>query len=96
METTMLTISSVGQITIPRTIRKLLDLKAGDRLTLRVDKEKNAITLECPKSFDDIMAELDEIDEKYPSPAPDPRAKYMTVGEMSLEGIKDIEGNTWV
>lgn len=96
MEPITLTMSSVGQITIPRSIRQLLGIKAGDKLALKVDKEKNAITLKCPKTFDEIMAELDEIDKKYPSPAPDPRSKSMTVGEMALEGIKDIEGDTWV
>ena len=96
MEPITLTMSSVGQITIPRSIRKLLDIKAGDKLAVEVNKDKNSITLKCPKTFDDIMAELDKIDKKYPSPAPDPRAKDMTVGERALEGIKDIKGDTWV
>ena len=96
MEPITLTVSSVGQITLPKSIRKLLDIKAGDKLALEIDKKKSSFTLKCPKTFDDVMAKLDEIDKKYPSPMPDPRSKDMTASEMALEGIKDIEGDTWV
>lgn len=96
MEPITLTVSSVGQITLPRKLRKLLGIEKGTKLDVKVSKDNSSIILKCPKTFDDIMAELDEIDKKYPSPAPDPRSKDMTVGEMALEGIKDIEGDTWV
>lgn len=96
MEPTTLTVSSVGQITLPRKLRKLLGLEKGTKLDVKIDEEEKTIILKRQKTLDEVLAELDEIDKKYPSPTPDPRAKYMTVGEMSLEGIKDIEGDTWV
>lgn len=96
MQPQTLTLSSVGQITIPRSIRKLLNLESGAKLDVSVDKKSNSITLKKQKTFNEIMAELAAIDKKYPSKKPDPRAKHMTVGEMSLEMAKDIEGDTWV
>lgn len=96
MESTTITVSSVGQITLPRNIRKLLGIEKGSKLDIKVSKDNKSVTLTRQKTLDEIMAELDEIDRKYPSPAPDPRSKNMTVGEMALEGIKDIEGDTWV
>ena len=96
MDTTTLTLSSVGQITIPRSIRKLLNLDPGTKFNIEINQKTSTITLKKQKTFDEVMAELDEIDKKYPTPPPDPRAKNMTVGEMSLELAKDIEGDTWV
>ena len=96
MEPTTLTLSSVGQITIPRSVRRLLGLEPGMKLDIEVNQKTNTITLKKQKTFDEIMAELDEIDRKYPTPKPDPRGKRMTVGEMSLENIKNIRGDTWV
>lgn len=96
MEPITLTVSSVGQITLPRKLRKLLGIEKGSKVDVEISEDKKTITLRRQKTFEEVMAELDEIDKKYPSPAPDPRSKYMTVGEMSLEGIKDIKGDTWV
>ena len=93
-----LTISSVGQITIPRSIRKLLNLEKGAKLNLEVDQENCVITLKKQKSFDEVMAELDKIDEKYHTPKPDPRAKNMTINEMVEEQLRNhpLENDTWV
>ncbi|MBR2710765.1 AbrB/MazE/SpoVT family DNA-binding domain-containing protein [Candidatus Saccharibacteria bacterium] len=96
MQPQTLTLSSVGQITIPRNIRKLLGLESGAKLDVAVDEENNTITLKKQKTFDEIMAELEAVDKKYPTPSPDPRTKHMSVGEMSLELAKNIKGDTWV
>lgn len=90
-----LTLSSVGQITIPRNVRKLLGLEKGTKLDLEVNQKDNTITLKKQKTLDEVLAEMDRINAEY-SPKIDPKAKHMTVGEMSLEGIKDIKGDTWV
>jgi AbrB family looped-hinge helix DNA binding protein len=95
MEQASLTISPVGQITIPRSIRKLLNIESGDRLDYEVDAEKKTIILKKKKTFDEIMEEMDRINSEYPNKI-DPRSKDMTVGEMALEGVKEIEGDTWV
>ena len=89
-----LTISSVGQITIPRKVRELLNLKPGAKLDIEVDQKNHTFTLKKQKSHDEIFAELKELAKNRPQP--NPRAKYMTVGEMSLEQAKHIKGDTWV
>ena len=91
-----LTLSSVGQITIPRKVRKLLNLEKGVELELEVNKKNKTITLTKQPTVNEVMEMLDEIDKKYHAPKPDPRAKHMTVGEMSLEMSKNIKGDTWV
>ena len=89
-----LTLSSVGQITIPRKVRKLLNLEKGSKLELEVDQEAKKFTLKKQPTHEEIFAELKRLAAKHPKP--DPRAKYMTVGEMSLEQAKHIKGDTWV
>lgn len=94
MEPTTLTLSSVGQITIPRSVRRLLGLEPGMKLDIEVNQKTNTITLKRQKTHKEIFAELDALSKSYPKP--DPRGKHMTVGEMSLENIKNIRGDTWV
>ena len=89
-----LTLSSVGQITIPRNVRKLLGLEKGAKLDLEVNQKDNSITLKKQKTLDEVFAELERLSKK--APKPDPRAKHMSVGEISLEQIKHIKGDTWV
>ena len=98
MEPKTLTLSSVGQITIPRSVRKLLGLENGTKLNYEIDQNKNAIILKKQPSFDEVMAKLDEIDQKYNTPKPDPRAKNMTVSEIVEEEMRKhpVEGETWV
>lgn len=92
----ILTISSVGQITIPRSVRQLLGLEKGAKLELEVDEQKKTFTLKRQPTFDEIMASIEATNKKFNTPKPDPRAKHMSVGEMSLEMSKEIEGDTWV
>ena len=89
-----LTLSSVGQITIPRSVRKLLGLEKGAKLELEVYEQKKSLTLKRQKTHEEIFAELRELSKNRPKP--DSRARNMTVGEMSLEQAKDIKGDTWV
>ena len=98
MQPQTLTISSVGQITIPRKVRKLLGLEKGAKLDIEVNQENKSITLKKQKTFKEVMAALDEIDKKYHTPAPDPRAKHMSVSEMVEEQLKahPLENDTWV
>ena len=91
-----LIISSVGQITSPRSVRKLLNLEKGTKLNLEVDQDKRTITIKKQPTFDEIMDEIDQINARYPKRKIDPKYKKMSVGEMSLELAKDIEGETWV
>ena len=93
-----LTLSSVGQITIPKNVRKLLGLEKGSKLNLEVDEKTNTIALRRQKTFDEIMAEMDEIDKKYHTPKPDPRLRRMTVSEMVEEELRTNppKGDTWV
>lgn len=94
MQPITLTVSSVGQITLPRSVRKLLDLEKGTKLDVSVDQNTKTITIKRQKTHEEIFADLEELRKRCPKP--DPRGRYMTVGEMSLEQIKDIEGDTWV
>lgn len=89
-----LTLSSVGQITIPRSVRKLLGLEKGAKLNLEVNQEKKTITLTRQKTHEEIFAELEAFHKTLPKA--DPRLRHMSVGEMSLELAKDIKGDTWV
>ena len=61
-----LTLSSVGQITIPRKVRKLLNLEKGAELELEVNKKNKTITLTKQPTINEVMDMLDEIDKKYP------------------------------
>ena len=91
-----LTISSVGQITIPSSVRKLLGLEKGAKLDIEVNQKSKSITLKKQPTFDEIMADIDRINSQYPKVEIDPKYKNMSVGEMSLELAKDIKGDAWV
>ena len=94
MQPQTLTISSVGQITLPRKVRDLLGLEKGTKLNIEVNQADKTITLKKQPTHKEIFAELERLSKNRPKP--DPRAKHMTVGEMSLEMAKDITGDTWV
>ena len=91
-----LTMSSVGQITIPRSIRKILGLEKGAKLDLEINQAKNTITLKKQPSLDEIFSELERLSKECPEP--DPSAKNMTVNEMVEEELKNhpLENDTWV
>lgn len=93
------TVSSVGQITIPRAIREQLGITPGTELELSTSPDTGTITFRRQKTFDEVMDELDAIDEKYPTPPPDPKYRNMSVGEITLEMLKQPkkgDPDTWV
>lgn len=89
-----LTLSSVGQITLPKSVRKLLGLSSGDKMKLEVNQEVGTITLKRLPSTEEVFQKLKRQAKRRPTP--DPRATQMTVGEMSLEQSKGLKGDTWV
>ena len=89
-----LTLSSVGQLTLPKSVRNLLGLSSGDKVKIKVNQRAGTITLKKQPTTQEIFAELKR--QAKNRPAPDPRAKHMTVGEMSLEQAKKLKGDTWV
>ena len=98
MQPNTLTLSSVGQITLPRSVRELLGLEKGAKLNYEVDKKTKSIILKKQPTFDEVMAKLDEIDQTYLTPKPDPRAKNMTRSEIVEEELEKhpLEGDTWI
>ena len=91
-----LTLSSVGQITIPRSVRELLGLEKGAKLNFEIDQEKKTITLKRQKTHEEIFAELEAFHKTLPKP--DPKLQHMTVSEMVEEELKKhpLENDTWV
>lgn len=96
MQPQTLTLSSVGQITIPRKVRELLGLEKGAKLDIKVDQDKQSITLKRQKTHEEIFAELEAFHKTLPKP--DPRTRHMSVSEMVEEELKKhpLENDTWV
>ena len=96
MQPQTLTLSSVGQVTLPRSVRKLLGLEKGTKLNIEVDQAKQSITLKKQPTLDEIFDELERLSKKHPKP--NPRAKHMSVSEMVEEELKahPLENDTWV
>ena len=88
-----LTLSSVGQITIPRSVRKALGLEKGAKLDLEVDEEAQKFTLKKQPSHEEVFAELKRLAEKRPKP--DPKLRNMSVNEM-YNLVEDNGDETWV
>ena len=88
-----LTMSSVGQITIPRKVRKLLNLEKGSKLELEVDEKAKKLTIKRQPTHEEIFAELKRLAEKRPKP--DPKLRHMSVNEM-YDLVKNTGGDTWV
>ena len=88
-----LTLSSVGQITIPRKVRKMLDLEKGAKLNLEVDEKAKKFTLKKQKTHEEIFAELRELSKKHPKP--DPKLRHMSVNEM-YDLVENTGDETWV
>ena len=89
-----LTLSSVGQLTLPKSVRNLLGLSSGDKVKIKVNPKAGTITLKKQPTTQEIFAELKR--QAKNRPAPDPKDKHMTVGEISLEQAKKIKGDVWV
>ena len=91
-----LTVSSVGQITLPKSVHKLLGLEKGAKLSYEIDTKARQITLKKQKTIDEVLDDLAELKKEYPHPPVDSKWSKMTVGEMSNELAKNIQGDTWV
>lgn len=89
-----LTLSSVGQITLPKSVRNALGLSSGDKVGIKINPKAGTITLKKQPTAEEVFAKLRR--QAKNRPAPSPRAKHLTVGEMSLEQAKHIKGDTWV
>ncbi len=88
-----LTLSSVGQITIPRSVRKALGLEKGAKLELEVDQEAKKLTIKRQKTHEEIFAELEEFHKTLPKS--NPKLRNMPVNEM-YDLVKEDGGETWV
>lgn len=67
-----ITISSKGQIAIPKEIRETLDIKAGDRLTFKVVKDKLVLepVINVPRSqawfwTEEVQTKIKEAEENF-------------------------------
>ena len=89
----VLTLSSVGQITIPRSVRKALGLEKGAKLELEVDQEAKKLTIKRQKTHEEIFAELEEFHKTLPKS--NPKLRNMPVNEM-YDLVKEGGGETWV
>ena len=87
-----LTVSSVGQITIPRSVRKLLGLEPGTKLEIEVDEKAKRITMKRQKTHEEIFAELEEFHKRLPKS--DPKLQHMSVNEM-YNLVGEDGGETW-
>ena len=88
-----LTLSSVGQITIPRSVRKALGLEKGSKLELEVDQEAKKLTIKKQKTHEEIFAELEECHKNLPKS--DPKLRNMSVNEM-YDLVEDTGDEAWV
>lgn len=89
-------LSPVGQITIPRSVRRLLGIEKGSKLDYEINEERRTITLKKQPTVDEVFAELEKLSKECPKP--DPRSKDMTVSEMVAEELEKnpLENDTWV
>lgn len=52
------TLTTKGQVTIPKTIRRSLNLNAGDKIEIVVTQKREAIIRPVSKTVDDIFCKL--------------------------------------
>ncbi|XOF34148.1 MAG: AbrB/MazE/SpoVT family DNA-binding domain-containing protein [Candidatus Electrothrix sp. YB6] len=55
---TLATITTKGQVTIPKKIRELLKLHAGDKIEITVTAEREAVIRPVSKKVDDVFCKL--------------------------------------
>jgi AbrB family looped-hinge helix DNA binding protein len=95
MESTTVTISPQGQISIPARIRELLDLKPKDILTININPSNQSLTLARQKTLREQLAELDAL--RLATETPESRAAYernrgKTANELRAEWGNSPEG----
>ncbi len=74
------TITSKGQVTIPKKIREALKLRPGDKIEIVITKEGEAIIRPISKKVDDVFGRLHQ-----------PSRKTLTVEEMNEAIRKRLE-----
>ena len=72
------TISSQGQIALPKKVRQLLGLAAGSRLTYDVHPENGTITLKKQAGIDEISTHLNSLIKPGTPPLTNPSDFYQT------------------
>jgi AbrB family looped-hinge helix DNA binding protein len=60
------TITSKGQITVPKEVRDVLGLKAGDKVDFRLEKDGTARMLPLSRKVSDVFGMLANIKKKRP------------------------------
>ena len=55
---TTITLSSRGQLVIPASVRKKLDLKAGDQFTVEVNQDSRELTLHRVETFEELTEKI--------------------------------------
>jgi len=60
----MATLTTKGQLTIPKEIRDALKLKAGDKVELVLTKDRAAVLRPVSKSIDDVFGRLKRPDKE--------------------------------
>lgn len=58
------TVTTKGQVTIPKTIREALKLQTGDKIEIIVTDKREAIIRPVSKKVDDIFCKLHQPDKK--------------------------------
>ncbi len=58
------TMTTKGQVTIPKKIREALSLKAGDKIEIIVTENKEAIIRPISKSVEEVFGMLYNVDQK--------------------------------
>jgi AbrB family looped-hinge helix DNA binding protein len=71
------TLTTKGQVTIPKKIRELLKLHTGDKIEIIVTDNREAIIRPVSKSIDDVFCKLHKLGRK----------------SVSLEAINDVIRN---
>ena len=79
------TLTSKGQITIPKVVRETLNLHTGDKLEFLVTGEGNVLVRPVTKKVDDVFGRLYK-----------PRRKPVSIQEMDVAIRKRIRGRAGV
>lgn len=79
------TLTSKGQLTVPKDVRDLLGLKSGDRVVFEVEDDSVRLRVERRKNLDDLMGSLPAT-RKYPGKEAERNAARGYLAREALEG----------
>ena len=60
------TLTTSGQITIPKALRELIGVKKSDKLILKYDAKSNHVYFEKPYTLEDMIKAFDRIQTNFP------------------------------